>query len=199
MDNKKETNLIVPTSVIPFQNGERYGEYNPNAELEVKTSLDKLRVFQFKNCTVLASIEQGIARTIFRDNTHLDALQLAPHTARFIGYDSSKSPILDAKRASAEHDIMHTIIAEIMGYGFSPNHFSIVHEGEPEAIPMNARDNEEIIIIGIQAYCNGCPSKQTGFERIIMKSFVKEAASRLSHFGISIDDIVNEILRILRP
>jgi hypothetical protein len=201
VDNNETGKLIVPsTSNALIERGSDYGTINENAEETVKRlTLDELRVFQFKNCTVLANCEQGIARTIFRDGSYLDALALNPQTARFIGYDMHEDITMCALRAAAEHDILHTLIMERMGHQLSPNHFSIVHEDDPTAIPIAARDDEEIIVIGVQAFMNDAPDKLwVNFEKIIMRSFIKDAATRLMVYGINIEDLKSYLLNTLR-
>ena len=63
----------------------------------------------------------------------------------------------DTAALSREHEILHTFLAEALGYGSSPTLWAVAHGQEGNVAPVWEQEEEEEGVLAFQTYLNGGP------------------------------------------
>lgn len=138
------------------------------------------KTFIFKHCRV--HVSPGYTETVFDDGTKVPAApeptQEYLDKARRYGYGD------DAAALSREHEILHTFLAEKLGFGSSPTMWALAHAGDPDVAPIWEQQYEEELVLAFQTYLNG-------------KEWAP-ALNRLAQAGYDLADLVCEAKKLLR-
>jgi len=109
------------------------------------------RTFTFKHCWVHTS--PGYTETVFHDGTAVTATpersEAYAAQARALGYGE------DTQALSREHELLHTLLMEAVGFGSSPTLWAVAHGQQGEVAPIWAQEEEETLVLSFQAYLNG--------------------------------------------
>ncbi len=134
------------TERAAFRDGAKTGEIAPMPT----DTLPVTRTLTFRHCWVHAS--PGYTETVFHDGTHVTASPEDSEEyhakARRYGYGD------DINALSSEHEILHTFIAEAVGFGSSPTLWAVAHGQQGGVAPVWAQEEEETLILAFQVYLN---------------------------------------------
>lgn len=138
------------------------------------------RSLQFKHCWV--NCAPGYTETCYYDGTKVTA---APEdtekyrkNAVLFGYGT------DIEALSREHEILHTFLAEKLGFGSSPTLWAVAHGQGDDVAPIWEQEEEEGWTLAFQTYLQGGPPT--------------EPLSRLSDANLDVAALREEALRLLR-
>lgn len=138
----------------------------------------RVRTLTFQHCWV--NIAPGWVQTAFHDGTEViarpgDDCDYSAFAAD-LGYGA------DVAAMSREHEILHTFLAEALGYGSSPTLWAVAHGQEGEVAPHWQQEEEEAWVLAFQSYLNGgtiTPPLEAIAERGINLAEIREEARRL--------------------
>ncbi len=111
------------------------------------------RTLQFQHCWV--NCVPGYTETCYHDGTKVtatpeDSDQYRANTALF-GYGT------DTGALSREHEILHTFLAEKLGFGSSPTLWAVAHGQTGDVAPIWEQEEEETWTLAFQTYLHGGP------------------------------------------
>ena len=137
------------------------------------------RTLTFKHCWVHCGLDY--TETVFHDGTSVTASpesveEYRAKAARY-GYGA------DVGALSREHEILHTFLAEALGYGSSPTLWAVAH-GQQNVAPLWEQIEEEGWVLAFQNYLNGdAPT---------------EPLQRFVDYGLSLEDLKFRALALMR-
>ena len=137
------------------------------------------KTLHFKNCWVNTS--PGYTETAFHDGTRVcaapeDSPEYQAKAAQF-GYGE------DLAGLSREHEILHTFLAEKLGYGASPTLWAVAHNQENVA-QIWEQVEEEAWVLAFQTYLHGGEAS--------------EPLNRFADFGLDVNALCEEARKLLR-
>ena len=138
------------------------------------------KTLKFKHCWVNSA--PGYTETCYHDGTKVtatpeDSDEYRANAALF-GYGS------DTAALSREHEILHTFLAEKLGYGTSPTLWAVAHNFEGQVAQIWEQEEEESWTLPFQAYLHGAPET--------------EALQRFTDAGYTLEGLREEARRLLR-
>lgn len=138
------------------------------------------RILPFQHCQV--QLSPGLTQTFFHDGTHVVAApeeneEYRGKAARF-GYGD------DVAAMSREHEVLHTFLAEALGYGSSPTLWAVAHGQQGGVAPVWEQEDEESCVLAFQSYLNGGP--------------VSPELERFTQHGLDLKTLHQEATRLLR-
>ncbi len=138
------------------------------------------RTLQFQHCWV--NCVPGYTETCYHDGTKVtatpeDSEQYRANTARF-GYGT------DTGGLSREHEILHTFLAEKLGFGSSPTLWAVAHGQTGNVAAIWEQEEEETWTLAFQTYLHGGPPT--------------DGLQRLSAAGLDPAALREEALNLLR-
>ena len=140
----------------------------------------RVQTFNFQHCWVNSA--DGWTETAFRDGTKVTAMPEADdkyhRLAAEMGYGA------DVARMSREHEILHTFLAEALGYGSSPTLWAVAHGQEGEVAQLWEQQEEEAGVLAFQVYLNG--------------GTVTPPLERLTARGLNLEELRAEARLLLR-
>lgn len=108
---------------------------------------------KFKHCLVHAS--PGYTETVYNDATVVTATPQDSDeyraNARLYGYGP------DTAAFSRDHEILHTFLAEALGFGSSPTLWAVAHGQGDDVAAIWEQEEEESWTLAFQSYLNGGP------------------------------------------
>lgn len=151
------------------------GEMNAAAGLGPRLT----RTLTFKHCWVHCGLE--FTQTVFHDGTRVTASperidEYRAKAARY-GYGNELGAL------SREHEILHTFLAEALGYGSSPTLWAVAHD-QTNVAPIWEQEEEETWVLAFQNYLNGGPPT--------------EPLQRFVEYGLSLETLRAKALKLLR-
>lgn len=106
---------------------------------------------KFKHCLVHAS--PGYTETVYHDGTVVTATPQDTDSyrsnAQLYGYGT------DTAAFSRDHEILHTFLAEALGFGSSPTLWAVAHGQSEEVAAIWEQEEEEGWTLAFQSYLNG--------------------------------------------
>ena len=119
------------------------------------------RTLQFQHCWV--NCVPGYTETCYHDGTKVtatpeDSEQYRANAALF-GYGS------DTAALSREHEILHTFLAEKLGFGTSPTLWAVAHGQTGDVAPIWEQEEEEGWTLAFQTFLHGGPPTD-GLQRL---------------------------------
>lgn len=152
------------------------------AEFESATGLGArlTKTLHFRNCWVNTTL--GYTETCFHDGTRVPAVpndgdEYRGKAARY-GYGD------DVEGLSRDHEILHTFLAEALGYGASPTLWAVAHGQEGGVAPVWEQEEEEAWTLAFQVYLHGGPPT--------------EPLRRLTDAGFDLETLREEARKLLR-
>ena len=128
------------------------------AEFEAATALGArlTKTLHFRHCWVNTTL--GYTETCYHDGTRVPAVpddgdEYRGKAAEF-GYGD------DTTALSREHEILHTFLAEALGYGTSPTLWAVAHGQQGGVAPHWEQLEEEAWTLAFQVYLHGGPSAE---------------------------------------
>lgn len=119
------------------------------------------RTLTFQHCWVHSA--PGYTETCYHDGTKVIATPQDSdqyrEQAMALGYGS------DTAALSREHEILHTFLAEKLGFGSSPTLWAVAHGQTGEVAPVWEQEEEEAWTLAFQAYLHGGPPTD-GLQRL---------------------------------
>lgn len=110
------------------------------------------RLYQFRNCTTEVDYRTGSVSTRFPDGTSVPAVPHATEeyqaTAARLGYGS------DVAMLCREHELLHTIVMETLGFPHSPTLWAVAHGFEEGTASVAWQHHEEALICDFQWVLN---------------------------------------------
>jgi len=138
------------------------------------------RTYEFRHCWV--HVSPGYTETVYHDGSRVCAAPELNETyfakAERYGYGR------DVAALSREHEILHTFLAEKLGYGSSPTLWAVAHNHEGGVAPVWEMEEEETMVLAFQVYLNGGPAG--------------EGVRRLTDAGLDLESLRVEALALLR-
>lgn len=152
----------------------------PAAEFEAATGLGArlARTLHFKHCWVNSSL--GYTETCYHDGTRVPAIP--QDSDEYRGMAAEFGYGADTAALSREHEILHTFLAEALGYGTSPTLWAVAHDQEGGVAPHWEQLEEEGWTLAFQIYLHGGPeaaSLRRFTDAGIDLGALREAARRL--------------------
>ena len=151
-------------------------EYQAAAALTARLT----KTLQFRHCWVNSTL--GYTETCYHDGTRVTATpeDSNPYRANAaaLGYGA------DTASLSRDHEILHTFLAEALGFGTSPTLWAVAHNFEGAVAPVWEQEEEETWTLAFQSYLRGGPKT--------------EGLQRLTDAGLSIEALRDEARRLLR-
>lgn len=151
-------------------------------EFEAATGLRArlTKTLHFRHCWVNTTL--GYTETCYHDGTVVPAVpddgdEYRGKAAEF-GYGS------DTMALSREHEILHTFLAETLGYGTSPTLWAVAHGQEGGVAPHWEQLEEEAWTLAFQVYLHGGP--------------YAEPLRRFTEAGIDLETLREEARGLLR-
>lgn len=137
------------------------------------------RTLTFKHCWVHCA--PGYTQTVFQDGTSVtaapEAIEEYRGKAALYGYGDNGDAL------SREHEILHTFLAEALGYGSSPTLWAVAHD-QTNVAPLWEQIEEEAWVLAFQNYLNGdAPT---------------EPLQRFVEYGLSLETLRRQALKLLR-
>ncbi len=161
----------------PDRSGTQYA-----AEFEAATGLGArlTKTLHFRHCWVNTTL--GYTETCYHDGTRVPAVpgggdEYRAKAAEF-GYGD------DTAALSREHEILHTFLAEALGYGTSPTLWAVAHGQQGGVAPYWEQLEEEAWTLAFQVYLHGGPHT--------------EPLHRFTDAGIDLETLREEARRRLR-
>ena len=140
----------------------------------------RVQTFTFQHCWVNSS--PNWTETAYHDGTKVAAMpEDSDHYSRLaaeMGYGA------DTARMSREHEILHTFLAEALGYGSSPTLWAVAHGQTGPVAPVWEQQQEEEWVLAFQTYLNGGP--------------LTPPLERLAAGGLNVEELRAEALLLLR-
>jgi len=160
-----------PSSVRTWNAGEFGAATALNARLT--------KTLHFRHCWV--NTAPGYTETCFHDGTRVTATpddgdEYRGKAARY-GYGD------DLESLSRDHEILHTFLAEALGYGASPTLWAVAH-GQQNVAPIWEQVEEEAWTLAFQTYLQGGPPT--------------EPLRRLTDAGLDLETLRAQARRLLR-
>ncbi len=141
---------------------------------------ERVRTYTFRHCWV--NVAPGWTETAFHDGTTVEARPEAGDRydalAAELGYGT------DGAAMSREHELLHTFLAEALGYGSSPTLWAVAHGQQGAVAQRWEQEEEEAWVLAFQAYLNGLPATQ--------------ALGALTAQGLSLEELRAEAMLLLR-
>ena len=152
------------------------------AEFEAATGLGArlTKTLHFRHCWVNTTL--GYTETCYHDGTVVPAVpddgdEYRGKAAEF-GYGG------DTTALSREHEILHTFLAEALGYGTSPTLWAVAHGQQGGVAPHWEQLEEEAWTLAFQIYLHGGP--------------YTEPLRRFADAGVDLESLREEARRLLR-
>ena len=138
------------------------------------------RTLKFEHCWVNST--PGYTESCYHDGTKVtatpeDSEQYRANTVAF-GYGT------DTAALSREHEILHTFLAEALGFGSSPTLWAVAHGQTGNVAPVWEQEEEEAWTLAFQIYLHGGPPT--------------EPLHRFINAGLDVDALREEALKLLR-
>lgn len=136
--------------------------------------------YTFPRCWVHIDEEASFLHTAFDSGRILESVIVPEEdliTAQNYGYGDN------IWRLWREHDVLHHSIGTLFGHGLSPTIWAMAHMDSPEALPLWARQEEEVFIAHIHRWLN-C-------------NVWDDNLSALGNFGLSFEAMQNRLRAIL--
>jgi len=160
----------------PAQLSAAANEYQAAAALSARLT----KTLQFRHCWVNCTL--GYTETCYYDGTRVTATpeDSDPYRANAaeLGYGT------DTASLSRDHEILHTFLAEALGYGSSPTLWAVAHNFEGEVALLWEQEEEETWTLAFQSYLRGGPKT--------------EGIQRLTDAGLTVETLRDEARRLLR-
>lgn len=151
-------------------------EYQAAAALTARLT----KTLQFRHCWVNCTL--GYTETCYHDGARVTATPEDSDSYRAnaveLGYSS------DTASLSRDHEILHTFLAEALGYGSSPTLWAVAHNFEGATAAIWEQEEEETWTLAFQSYLRGGP-KTEGLQRLI-------------DAGLDVEALRDEARRLLR-
>lgn len=151
-------------------------EYQAAAALTARLT----KTLQFRHCWVNSTL--GYTETCYHDGTRVTATpeDSDPYRANAaeLGYGT------DTASLSRDHEILHTFLAEALGYGSSPTLWAVAHNFEGAVAAIWEQEEEETWTLAFQSYLRGGPKT--------------EGLQRLTDAGLNVETLRDEARRLLR-
>ena len=113
----------------------------------------RVRTFTFQHCWVNASDDW--TETAYHDGTRVPAMP--EHDDRYRSLAAEMGYGADVAALSREHEILHTWLAEALGYGSSPTLWAVAHGQQGAVAQIWEQEEEEEWVLAFQTYLNGGP------------------------------------------
>ena len=160
----------------PVQLSANSTEYRAAAALTARLT----KTLQFRHCWVNSA--PGYTETCYHDGTRVPATPEDSDQYRTnaveLGYGT------DTASLSRDHEILHTFLAEALGYGSSPTLWAVAHNFEGEVALLWEQEEEETWTLAFQSYLRGGPKT--------------EGLQRLTDAGLDLETLRDEARRLLR-
>ncbi len=151
-------------------------EYQAAAALTARLT----KTLEFRHCWVNSTL--GYTETCYHDGTRVTATpeDSDPYRANAaaLGYGT------DTASLSRDHEILHTFLAEALGYGSSPTLWAVAHNFGEATAPIWEQEEEETWTLAFQSYLRGGPKT--------------EGLQRLTDAGLDVEALREEARRLLR-
>jgi SAM-dependent methyltransferase len=151
-------------------------EYRAAAALTARLT----KTLKFRHCWVNSA--PGYTETCYHDGTRVTAIPEDSDQYRAnameLGYG------MDTASLSRDHEILHTFLAEALGYGSSPTLWAVAHNFEGETAQLWEQEEEESWTLAFQSYLRGGPET--------------EGLQRLTDAGLSLETLREDARRLLR-
>lgn len=151
-------------------------EYQAAAALTARLT----KTLQFQHCWVNSTL--GYTETCYHDGTRVTATpeDSDPYRTNAVelGYG------MDTASLSRDHEILHTFLAEALGYGSSPTLWAVAHHFEGEVALLWEQEEEEAWTLAFQSYLRGGPKT--------------EGLQRLTDAGLTVETLRDEARKLLR-
>ncbi len=118
-----------------------------------KREMTDCKTYTFKHCWVHCS--ENYTETVFHDGTRVPAM--AEHTDEYREKAAKYGYVDDIVSMSREHEILHTFLAEYLGYGSSPTLWALAHPHVKGVATLNEQMDEEVHVLAFQVYLNDGP------------------------------------------
>ena len=105
----------------------------------------------FQHCWVNWS--PGWAETVYHDGTRVEAQPEETEAYRALAAELGYGADLAA--LSREHEVVHTFLAEALGFGSSPTLWAVAHGQAGEVAPVWEQEEEEAVVLAFQTYLHG--------------------------------------------
>ena len=152
------------------------GEYQAAAALTARLT----KTLEFRHCWVNSTL--GYTETCYHDGTRVTATPEDSDAYRAnalaLGYGT------DTASLSRDHEILHTFLAEALGYGSSPTLWAVAHNFEAQTAPIWEQEEEETWTLAFQSFLRGGP-KTAGLQR-------------LTDVGLDVEALRSDARRLLR-
>jgi len=154
----------------------------PAAEFEAATGLGArlMRTLHFKHCWVNSAL--GYTETCYHDGTRVPAVPQDSDEYRGLAAEFGYGD--DTAALSREHEILHTFLAEALGYGTSPTLWAVAHGQQGGVAPVWEQEEEEAWTLAFQVYLHGGPNA--------------EPLGRFADAGIDLEALREDARRLLR-
>jgi len=160
----------------PAQLSAGRAEYQAAAGLTARLT----KTLQFRHCWVNSTL--GYTETCYHDGTRVTATPEDSDQYRAnaveLGYGT------DTASLSRDHEILHTFLAEALGYGSSPTLWAVAHNFEGAVALLWEQEEEETWTLAFQSYLRGGPQTK--------------GLQRLTDAGLSVETLRDEARRLLR-
>ena len=151
-------------------------EYQAAAALTARLT----KTLQFRHCWVNSTL--GYTETCYHDGARVTATPEDSDSYRAnaaeLGYGT------DVASLSRDHEILHTFLAEALGFGSSPTLWAVAHNFGEATAPIWEQEEEESWTLAFQSYLRGGPKT--------------EGLQRLTDAGLSVEALRDEARRLLR-
>ena len=138
------------------------------------------KTLHFRHCWVNTS--PGYTETCYHDGTHVSAT--AEDSAEYRGKAAQFGYGNDRESLSRDHEILHTFLAEALGYGTSPTLWAVAHEYQGSVAPLWEQEEEEAWTLAFQIYLRGGP--------------YTEPLRRFTDAGLDLETLREEARKLLR-
>ena len=151
-------------------------EYQAAAALTARLT----KTLEFRHCWVNCTL--GYTETCYHDGTRVTATpedsDAYRANASALGYGT------DTAALSRDHEILHTFLAEALGYGSSPTLWAVAHNFEAQTAPVWEQEEEEAWTLAFQSFLRGGPKI--------------EGLQRLTEAGLDVETLRDDAWRLLR-
>jgi hypothetical protein len=140
----------------------------------------KIITYTFPRCWVHVDEAASFLHTAFDTGRILEAVIDADKdaaTAQSYGYGD------DIWRLWREHDVLHHTVGTLFGEGVSPTIWAVAHMDDPAALPLWARQEEEVFIAHVHRWLN--------------LNLWDDSLSALGNFGLSFEAMQNHLRAVL--
>ena len=151
-------------------------EYQAAAALTARLT----KTLEFRHCWVNSTL--GYTETCYHDGTRVTATpedsDAYRANAAALGYGT------DTASLSRDHEILHTFLAEALGFGSSPTLWAVAHNFGEQTAPIWEQEEEETWTLAFQSFLRGGP-KTAGLQR-------------LTDAGLDVEALREDARRLLR-